>query len=210
MNMQQQLISNGCLTYRSLLVSDSPQSQWPGLSNGYNGFPLPWGQFSCSTTWAFYKLLPFASFIKTKEDFNLALRMLSDKNKALQFSKKYMDPDWDNKYANAMEWLLYYKLFHYWDAFGQILMSTKNEIIYYMHPSKLWGKVQNKYTGLFEGKNLLGLLLMGVRHSIKQIEAKEVGLEKLIVKPPYADFHLFGVPIGNMHYSSQYQRPVFD
>ena len=89
---------------------------------------------------------------------------------AKMISRKYNDlvrPDWNDIRIDVMRWCLMVKLTQNWTSFSEVLISTGDaSIVEYSTKDKVWAAI-DKGNGILEGVNVLGKLLMELRHTVK-------------------------------------------
>lgn len=165
-----------------------------GLSNMAGGYPLQVNGIDILTSEALYQACRFPHRPDVQTMIIEQRSPMTAKMKSKPF-RPYSRPDWDKVKVTVMRWCLRVKLFHNWQAFSELLLSTGElPIVEESRKDEFWGaKPINSDT--LVGMNALGRLLMELRESIKT-DSKSSFLEVLPLSIP--DFYLLGQPIESI------------
>ncbi|RON44293.1 hypothetical protein BK666_18245 [Pseudomonas frederiksbergensis] len=175
-----------------VIVVYKTKESFGGLSNMAGGFPLRVNGILILTTEALYQACRFPH----RPEIQLEIIGQSSPMTAKMKSKPYRSEtrqDWDQVSFKVMRWCLRVKLAQNYDAFGQLLLSTKNKII--VEQSKkdqYWGAKLTDDEQKLIGKNVLGRLLMELREKLKEDTNGRLREVKPLAIP---NFHILGHPI---------------
>jgi hypothetical protein len=109
--------------------------------------------------------------------------------------RRHSREDWDDVRIPIMRWCLRVKLARNWDKFADLLEGTGEcPIVEESRKDAFWG-AKPAENEMLEGCNVLGRLLMELRHALKWTPMKLCE-----VRPPnVSDFILLGEPIDIVH-----------
>lgn len=154
-------VRENCVVFRKT------KDTWGGLSNMAAGYPLTIGGVRVSTSEALYQACRFPH----RPD--LQRRILAEKSPmaAKMVGKPYRAEtraDWQDVRVDVMRWCLCVKLRQNWRSLAALLRSTgEREIVEDSHKDTFWGaKSAAGRPGILIGQNVLGRLLVEVRHEI--------------------------------------------
>lgn len=161
-----------------------------GLSNMAPGFPLQVNALRIRTSEALYQACRFPHM----PDVQLRILRESSPMTAKMRSKPFRKdsrPDWDDVRIAIMRWCLRMKLACNWDKFSRLLIETgERPIVEESRKDAFWGAKPIDDETL-EGCNVLGRLLMELRHTLEWSPVKLCE-----VRPPnVSNFVLLGEPI---------------
>lgn len=84
---------------------------------------------------------------------------------------------WDDIRVPIMKWCLRVKLAQNWTTFGELLLETENKpIVEDSRKDEFWGAIKDR-DGIFQGRNVLGRLLMELREKLKSDPEKLKNVE---------------------------------
>jgi len=144
----------------------STKATFGGLSNMASGYTIFVNGVMILSSEALYQALKFTSYPDIQH------KIISQKSPmtAKMISRKHNDlvrPDWNDIRIDVMRWCLMVKLSQNWDLFSEVLNSTGDApIVEYSTKDKVWAAI-DKGNGTLEGANVLGRLLMELRHIVK-------------------------------------------
>jgi len=167
-----------------------------GCSNMSNAFPVTINGIAMRNTEALYQACRFP--------FNLeAQQRIIEQNSGFSsklVSKPYRPetrPDWDQVRVEIMRYVLRVKLAQNFETFGALLESTGIRPIVELSRKNpfFWGAQVVEGTSLLRGQNVLGKLLVELRH--EYVNACSESREAMRHVPPLdiPDFLLYGQPI---------------
>lgn len=140
--------------------------QFGGLSNMAPGFPVWVAGVSLRTSEALYQACRFPHMPEVQKLIVSEISPMTAKMRSKPYRKDSRER-WDDIRVPIMKWCLRVKLAQNWDTFGDLLLQTKNKpIVEDSRKDEFWGAIKNN-EGVFEGRNVLGRLLMEVREKIK-------------------------------------------
>ena len=94
--------------------------------------------------------------------------------------------DWDAVRIPVMRWCLKVKLIQNWTNFGDLLLETEGRpIVEDSNKDDFWGAIRDE-NGVFQGRNVLGRLLMELREILKS----DANSLKIVAPPPIPNFWL--------------------
>ena len=165
---------------------------WGGLSNMASWFPLRVGAVHTPSSEALYQACRFPDYP------DIQRVLLAEKNPmaAKMRSKPYRAhtrPDWESSgvRVEVMRWVLRVKLHCHPESFGSVLLATGLEpIVEKSTRDTFWGALEHP-TGVLEGENVLGGLLMELRE-----ELRAHGPPARVEPPAVQNFLLLGEPVG--------------
>lgn len=167
---------------------------WGGLSNMAGGFPLRVNGVRIASSEALYQACRFphqpeVQRIILNEASPMTAKMRSRPHRSNS------RPDWERVRIAVMRWCLRVKLACNWITFGDLLRATGSlPIVEDSRRDRFWGATLEP-TGLLEGTNALGRLLMELRDQL----TKDAESLRAVQPPDIASFFLLGEPV----------RPVF-
>lgn len=163
-----------------------------GLSNMAAGFPLAVNGVRIRTSEALYQACRFPHLPELQRSIIGQHSPMTAKMKGKPFLQETR-PDWDTVKFKIMRWCLRVKLAQNFDAFGRLLLATKDRpIVEQSNKDDYWGARIAPDEETLTGQNVLGRLLMELRERLKQ-----EGSDRLtaVAPLPIADFLLLGRPI---------------
>lgn len=176
-------------TYRrdEVIAFRKTREAWGGLSNMAAGYPLRIAEVKIGTSEALYQACRFPHLPQVQE---LIIGETSPMTAKMR-SKPYRSQsrsDWEQVRIPVMKWCLRVKLAQNWEKFGGLLLETgERPIVEDSSKDDFWGAIRDE-TGAFQGRNVLGRLLMELREILK------TDPDSLAQVPPLAipHFTLFG------------------
>ncbi len=152
---------NSCVSFRKTKES------FGGLSNMCSGYSIRVGGNEFLTSEALYQACRFNKNGEIQRLIQRERSPMSAKMKSKKYRSEFTRLDWDEVRVDIMDWCLRMKLKCNWEKFGGLLLSLGDkEIIEDSHKDRFWGCVLND-EGVFEGKNILGKLLVNLRDELK-------------------------------------------
>ena len=137
-----------------------------GLSNMCSGYPIQIGGEQFLTSESLYQVCRFNEYSDIQRLIQMEKSPMSSKMK----SKKYISNtrgDWDDVRVDIMDWCIRMKLKCNWNNFGNLLISTGDQLIVEdSHKDRFWGCVLEGDNNLV-GRNVLGKLLVNLRDELK-------------------------------------------
>jgi type I restriction enzyme, S subunit len=123
-------------------------------------------------------------------------------------SKKYRGrtrKDWDNVRVNIMRWCLRIKLSQNWSRFGAVLDKTQESpIVEESTKDDFWG-AKPQVDGILVGRNVLGRLLMELRHQYREVQSGQV---HELQYPTIPHFLLFGRPLDSVETRTDFHHEI--
>lgn len=167
-----------------------------GLSNMAKGYPLLINNIKLLTSEALYQVCKFPDYPDIQHVILNEHSPMTAKMKTKPF-KKNIRKDWLDVRVDIMEWCLCVKLYQHPNGFGNILLSTGSKtIVEDSWNDTFWGAKRRE--NYFEGKNILGMLLMRLRDFWCENHSKK--LRSFLLPPNIPNVRLYGVPIENIRY----------
>lgn len=175
------------------VVFRKTNERFGGLSNMAPGFPLEVSGFRIRTSEALYQACRFPHMPEVQMRILQETSPMTAKMRSKPF-RKYSREDWDNVRIPIMRWCLRVKLGCNSDKFARLLEETGDRpIVEESRKDAFWGAKPVEDETL-EGCNVLGRLLMELRHTLKSTPMKLCE-----VRPPnVSDFVLLGEPINTV------------
>ena len=173
-----------------VIVFRKTNERFGGLSNMAPGFPLQVNGFRIRTSEALYQACRFPHMSEVQLRILKESSPMTAKMRSKPFRKESR-PDWDDVRIPIMRWCLRVKLACNWDKFSQVLIATgERPIVEESRKDAFWGAKPNE-NELLDGCNVLGRLLMELRHTLHWAPQKLCE-----IRPPYiSNFVLLGEPI---------------
>ena len=137
-----------------------------GLSNMAGGFPLCVNGIHIRTSEALYQACRFPHLPAVQR---LIIEQRSPMTAKMKSRKHHQDSrtDWDWVRVKIMRWCLRVKLIQNWDAFSELLLETRDQLIVEQsRKDDFWG-AKPVDTQTLVGVNALGRLLMELREDVK-------------------------------------------
>lgn len=162
-----------------------------GLSNMAPGFPILLHGHRIRTSEALYQACRFPHAPKIQQMIIAEASPMTAKMKSKPFREQTRE-DWDDVRVAVMKWCLRIKLLSNWEKFSFLLQATgERPIVEDSNKDDFWGALLNE-SGMFEGRNVLGRLLMELREKLRS----EPTILKVVKPVPIPDFLLLGEPIS--------------
>lgn len=176
--------------------------EFGGLSNMSRAYPLRVYGIRAATSEALYQALRFPEFPEIQ-----TLVLNASKPKAAKLIARDHDAfsrtDWLDVREAIMAWVLRIKLCLHFATFGKLLNSTgERAIVEFSKRDPFWGAAPVS-PGVLEGENVLGQLLMNLRHEMRRAEQP---LE-IVLDPNIPGLKLLGLPIERFQRPSPHDSP---
>lgn len=181
-------------TYRrkECVVVFKTHNRFGGLSNMASGFPLTINGITILTSEALYQACRFPHLPNVQRIIIGQRSPMTAKMKSKPY-RSQTRADWDAVRVQIMEWCLRVKLAQHGDTFGRLLLSTEDKpIVEESRKDDFWGAKAQDFATLV-GANVLGQLLMNLRHELKHGSSAAL---KTVSPPQLPDLLLVGKPIG--------------
>jgi ribA/ribD-fused uncharacterized protein len=182
-------------TYRraEVVVVHKTKESFGGLSNMAAGFPLRVNGVRILTSEALYQACRFPHLPDVQQKIIGQHSPMTAKMKSKPH-RKDSRPDWDLVRTKVMRWCLRVKLAQNYEAFGDLLLATKDRpIVEQSRKDDYWGaKVVGVDDETLVGQNILGRLLMELRELLKSDTDEAL---KTVPALNIPDFLLLGKPI---------------
>ncbi len=167
-----------------------------GLSNMCAGYYLKIHDRNLPTSEALFQALKFPN----RPDIQREITSEASPMKAKMIARKYVGEiraGWRDVNVEVVRWCLRVKLAQNWDKFSKLLLSTaKLTIVEESGRDVFWGAVPQKLdTSVLEGCNVLGVLLMELRSTLRGPNADSL---RTVSPPSVPDLILFGSPVPEL------------
>ena len=173
------------------VVFRKTNEKFGGLSNMAPGFPLRVSGFRIRTSEALYQACRFPHMPEVQRIILRESSPMTAKMRSKPF-RKYSREDWDDVRVPIMRWCLRVKLACNWEEFSQLLKETDDRaIVEESRKDAFWG-AKPLEEGALEGCNVLGRLLMELRHTVRWSPSKL----RQVLPPNVSDFVLLGEPLA--------------
>ncbi|MEZ4887287.1 MAG: NADAR family protein [Chitinophagales bacterium] len=178
------------------------KEKFGGLSNMSVFYPLEVNNLKVKSSEALYQACKFPF------DKDLQSRIISEKSPfiAKMISKGNSSRiDWMQIRVNVMRWVIQLKLAQNYYSFGKLLEQTKGKNIVENSDRDLFWGAKRINDLEFQGMNVLGRLLMELRHNYFEKSRDEI----VLVEPPKIDDFLFlGEKIKTIDMRGKYNKPL--
>ena len=150
--------------------------QFGGLSNMAPGFPVWVAGVSLRTSEALYQACRFPHMPEVQKLIVSEISPMTAKMRSKPYRKNSRE-HWDDIRVPIMKWCLRVKLAQNWTTFGELLLQTENKpIVEDSRKDEFWGAIKDR-DGIFQGRNVLGRLLMELREKLKSDPEKLKNVE---------------------------------
>lgn len=150
--------------------------QFGGLSNMAPGFPVWVAGVSLRTSEALYQACRFPHMPEVQKLIVSEISPMTAKMRSKPYRKNSRE-HWDDIRVPIMKWCLRVKLAQNWTTFGELLLQTENKpIVEDSRKDEFWGAIKDR-DGIFQGRNVLGRLLMELREKLKSEPEKLKNVE---------------------------------
>lgn len=150
--------------------------QFGGLSNMAPGFPVWVAGVSLRTSEALYQACRFPHMPEVQKLIVSEISPMTAKMRSKPYRKNSRE-HWDDIRVPIMKWCLRVKLAQNWTTFGELLLETENKpIVEDSRKDEFWGAIKDR-DGIFQGRNVLGRLLMELREKLKSDPEKLKNVE---------------------------------
>lgn len=188
-----QLVTPRTYNRADCVVFRKTNERFGGLSNMAPGFPLRVNGHRIRTSEALYQACRFPHMPEVQLRILNEVSPMTAKMRSKPF-RKYSRDDWDDIRVPVMRWCLRVKLACNWSSFSGLLDETGEEsIVEESRRDAFWGAAPLE-DGSLEGCNVLGRLLMELRHTVRWSPSKF----SEVLPPNLSDFVLLGESIGEV------------
>ena len=164
------------------------------LSNMASKFPLLINNIVFRNNEALYQVCRFPNHPEAQQEIIDQKSPMAVKYKSRSY-KHLTRVDWDDIKVNVMRWCLKVKLVQHSEAFGEVLLSTKEkQIVEFSKVDPFWGAKPYNNSKL-KGCNVLGRLLMELRENYEIDPSISKRVEPLRIR----DFLLLGNQIDTIY-----------
>lgn len=188
------------------------KEEFGGLSNMASGYPLQINLVRILTTEALYQACRFPHMPEVQREIIGQHSPMTAKMKSKPH-RETSRPDWNEVRYKVMRWCLRVKLAQNYEAFGRLLLATRDRpIVEQSRKDDYWGaKLTDETGGTLIGQNVLGRLLMELRQKLKD---DTEGALKTVPPLGIPDFLLLGKPIevvtaGHFRQEQKEQNALF-